>query len=427
MLRWTRFALVGLLAALLAVALLGCDGGTKEPEEVVKARELLEELWKTGGPNGKALMVACCEHVPGLGYCESKIDEALDTNSAPRLVDFLKRYAVWDDPSMKDRVEPLLDHESELVRVQAAKMLASWGDDAGLEILEKHIRSAEDAPVNPEICGLAAQLGSEKCLVEAGNDLTSDDEEKSAAAAAALAEIGGANAAQILRQALGQLHGEKRGPAIEALGEVSEDPADVDRVLEYFGYRENVIPVIHALGALGGETAEKRLREVLDTDDALSKTEAAGALARMDVMDEQVVSVFEEAIAAESDRIRFLAAEGLGQAPDTSARAAELLAQLVGDDDLRVVRKALEGLKDKATQEQIAELEQAWNRLEDATEDAGYQESMDLLVVVSRVPGEKASAILQQALDNQNWGRVVQAAMGILERHQSAQPEAEAA
>jgi HEAT repeat protein len=427
MLRWTRFALVGLLTVSLAAALVGCDGGKKEPPEVVKARELLDELWNTGGPNGKALMVACCEHVAGLDYCESKIDEAFSTNSAPRLVDFLKRFAVWDDPSMKDKVKPMLDHDSELVRVQAAKMLAAWGDDSGLEILEAHIRSAEDSPVNPDVCGLAADLGSEKCLVEAGNDLTSEDDDKSAAAAAALAEIGGANAAQILRQALGSLHGEKRGPAIEALGEISEDPADVDRVLEYLGYRENVIPVIHALGALGGEKAEKRLREVLETDDQLSKVEAAGAMARMDVMDEQVVAVFEEAIDAESDRIRYLAAGGLGQAPDSSAQAAELLAQMLDDSDLRVVREAIEGLKGKVTQEQIPELEKAWNRLKDKGEDAGYQESMDLIVVIAQVPGEEAGALLAQALDNNNWGRVAQAAMAILDRRQSAQPAAEAA
>ena len=236
MLRRNHLALFALAAAALGVALVGCGGGPEEPPEVVKARKLLDELWNTG-PNGQSLMVACCGHTPGLEYCESKIDEALKTRSPQRKVDVLRRFWSWDDPALAEKVRPLLDSENELVRVQAAKILASFGEAAGLDVLEANIRSSDDAPLNPEVCGLATELGSQKCLQAAKEDLTADDENKSAAAANALAEIGGAEAAKVLRQGLEELHGEQRAPAIEALGEVSEDPADVDRVLKYFGFR----------------------------------------------------------------------------------------------------------------------------------------------------------------------------------------------
>jgi HEAT repeat protein len=420
MLRRNHFALLALAVAALGVALIGCGGGPTEPPEVQKARKLLEELWNTG-PNGQSLMVACCEHTPGLDYCESKLDQALKTRSPQRKVDVLRRFWSWDDPALADKVGPLLDSDNELVRVQAAKILASFGEAAGLEVLEAHIRSSEDAPLNPEVCGLAAELGSQKCLEAAKQDLTADDENKSAAAANALAEIGGAEAAKVLRQGLEELHGEKRAPAIQALGQISEDPADVDRVLNYFRFRENVVAVIEALGALGGETAEEKLRGVLEEDDPVATTEAAGALARMGVFDEPVQAAFEEAIGAESSRIRFLAAEGLGQLEQARPRAAELLAQLLEDEDLSVVGKALDGLKRHATQQQMDALEQAWERLADKGQEAGYEQSMELLVVVSGVPGDRSEALLVAALDNSNWGRAAQAALGLLERHQAAQ------
>lgn len=414
--RSSALLLAGIFLSAALIAGVGCDDTPPVPPKVEKARKLLDQLWGMG-MNGQSLLMACCERTPGLGYCESKLDEALDTTSAQRKVDMLRRLSSWDDPGLTEHIRPLLDADSELVRVQAAKMLAAYGDAGGLDVLEAHVRSSPDAAVNPDVCGLAAALGSQICLAEAEKDLTAEDEEKSAAAAAALAEIGGAEAAKILRGSLDDLRGEKRAPAIEALGEISEDPGDVDRVLKYFGYRENVLAVIRALGALGGDQAEERLREVLETDDAVAKAEAAGALARMGVMDEAVAAAFDEAIGSDSSQIRYLAAKGLSRLDEQGPQAGELLARLLGDEDLRVVGAALDGLEVQATQAQMPALEQAWERLQDAGQDQGYQESMQLLVVISRIPGERSSAILEQALDNDDWGRTVQAALGILERH----------
>lgn len=416
--RTTRVGVAALLLIGLTVLLASCGGGgPTEPPEVTKARNLLDELWKTGA-NGQLLMVACFSNFPGLDYCVPKYQEALNSNSARQQMEVMTRMDTWNEPAFKEMVRPLLDSEDEITALQAAKILAAYGDAAGLEILEKRIRSGQGDTLNPEVCGLAADLGSEVCLDEAAKDIRSEDEAKRVSAAAALAEIGGAEAAKILRDALGALHGEKRSAAIEALGEISEDPADVDWVLNYIGYRENVLAVIHALGDLGGEKAEDRLRKILESGDQLAEVEAAGALIEMGVLDEDVVAVIEEAAESDSEQMRYLAAKGLALAPESMTRTATLAADMLDDESYKVVGAAISAMKGKATAEHIDALEAAWQRLKGSTDGEGYAESMELILVIAEVPGERSQGILVEALENMNWGRVAQAALAILERHE---------
>ena len=420
--RWT--VLLG--GALLGAGLVawGCGpSAPKEPENVVEARKLLEEAWTTTGPQGKWLVLGCLSEAPHIGFAKGKAETVLKIDSKQLRLDSAQELAAWDDEeTIKPIFAKLLEDEDELTRLYAAKVLAGFGDDAGIDLLKGHIRD-KDGNLNSEYCGLLSKLGDNECFEMAKKELTSKSDNKSAAAAATLAEIGGPEAAKVLRARLGNLHGARRAPAISALGLISEEPNDVPLILSYFRYKENVLAVIDALGDMGGEKAVAKLKKTLAVEDPLARTHAAGALAKLGVLDEEVLAALEDAVASDSVKIRYDAANLLAVAkPDPAV--AKLLGKLAADDDPKVALQALRGLEEQVTAEQMPDLQAAWEKIKDAPGGAGYEASMKLLSVVTKVPGEDAESLLTETLKDQNWGRAVQAAIGIVARYEKDHPPA---
>ncbi len=399
--------------ALPFFVLVACDSTPKLPEEVAKATTLLDEGWQEGAAV-QARILECAVYTPGLPYVRAKLDKIAISQVAAQRQAAVTLLNEWADPGDIEVVRGLLGDDKELVALLAARGLASRGDGAGVEILLGKMRTP-DGLLDPEICGLLAKVGNDACLSEAVAEVKSKDEAKSAAAASALIEIGGEQAADAARAALTKLRAGKRVPAIIATGVLGTPEKDTKRIIGYLRYKENVLATLGALGDLGGEKAEAKLREVMAKKDRRASLAAAGALAKMGVVDADVLAKFDASLSDESMAIRYEAASFLSEA-ESSPEVLALLTKALGDEEAKVVRAALEGLRGHAGPEQMPALQGVWDRYNESMEGASYDAALQTVVVISKIRGPEADAFLLAAVDHKNWAHAIQASLGILER-----------
>ncbi len=418
----SRKLLAALVLSAFAVLLLtvSCgDSGPKEPESIVEARKLLDDAWTTLGPSGKELVLRSLVQAPDLPFAEGKEEAIFDFASEQQRLDLARVLAEWDTDRVIPVFKKLLEDKSELIQLFAARVLAERGDESGKQILADHIRAA-DGSLHPENCGLLAKLGDDVCFELAKKELTSKDAMRSAAAAATLGEIGGPQAARVLRSRLANLHGDRRTPAITALSLVSEEPNDVPLVLSFFRYKENVLAVIDALGEMGGEKAIARLRKTLEVKDPLASSHAAAALVRLGQIDDEVKAAITAAAKSSSVRIRYDVVSLLALAPP-SPEVAALIAQFARDEEPKVVLQALRGLEPQVTEAQWEDVLAAWENTKEATEGAGYEASMAAIAVIGRSPGSAPDEFLP-TLFEMDWNHVVQAAVALVARYEREHP-----
>jgi HEAT repeat protein len=401
------------LAAGAGLLLAGCTA-EREPEEVGQARQVLEQGWAE--PQVQLIMLPLFAQHPGSEAALEKLEAALaDPRPAIRR-EAAHALALWRDPATRELLMPLLDDDSKSVKLMAARALGQLGVAEAEPVLEE-MKIDQDGQLRPDVCAALAEIDPESCVPVALEIMGAKETDRHESAAAALAAVGGEPAREALREGLEKLRGEKRAPVIEALGEVGTED-DVDAVLKYIDFRENVIAVLEALGDLGGEKAVETLRRYLDVEDAGARAEAASALAQLGELDEPVVTALRETAASDQEGVRYILAtrlqSGYGEAAD------EVLVELAGDESPLVRRAAVESMLADPSPALLPGARQAFEMGRDERQGQAYEAALQALLVLSRIPGEESQAILREALGSPNWAYSIQAALGLLDRRGGA-------
>ena len=412
-------AVIVMLAAALCVMLVagGCGPSHKEPPEVARARETLDDAWSQGGALVTLSLSLFAEN-PAVPEARAKVLEALDSPSPAVRLEAARAMAAWKDPGTADRFVALLEDDSPLVPLVAARALAQLGRADGRDRLTTALRGADGA-LQVEVCEALANIGDETCLAEAARDVYDRNAEKSAAAAAVLAAYG-EKGRDVLREAIRspkRIYGARRAPVITALGRVG-DASDVDRVLPFTAYRENLLAVLDALSHLGGDKAREHLRSYLPLEDKpVARAAAATALARMGDLDPPVPEVLDELSRSPESAVRYRVADGLREAPG-DGRISALLARLAGDEDPAVRKAAVLALEGRTDAAALDGARAAFDAGRDAEQGPAYDAALMALNLAGRIPGEEAEKLLVEALDSENWGYALEAALGILEHNE---------
>ncbi len=421
----SRKALPAMCVALMSAVLLvlpgtGCGTGEKEPPEVSRAREAIEDAWGQGGALVSLSLSLFSEH-PTVPEARKHVFEALESPSPAIRLEAVRAMAAWHDPETADRFVALLGDSSPLIPLVAARALAEMGRDDGAELLRGAIRGPSGV-LQFEICAALANIGDDTCLGKAERDLYAKDDEKSGAAAAVLAAYG-EKARDMLRSAIRatrSIHGARRAPVITALGKVG-DSSDVERVLPFASYRENVLEVFSALADLGGDRASEYLRSYLPLEDKpVARAAAATALVRMGVIEQDVLDVLGELAHSDEAAVRYRVASGLAGSPPNDDVSA-VIAGLAGDPDPSVRKAAVMALFGRTDAAALEGAKLAWEAGREAQEGPAYEAALKALTVAARVDDEAAGALLVGALDSDNWAYVIEAALGLLERHEKKQ------
>ncbi|RMF75829.1 MAG: hypothetical protein D6738_02805 [Acidobacteria bacterium] len=416
-----RLAIAVLVVPLVLVA--GCGVTDKEPPEVGQARGVIEDAWGQGGALVN-LALSLFEAHPAVPEARARVLESLESPSPAIRVAATRVLAAWKDPETADRLVALLDDSSPLVPLVAARALAEMGRDEGRDRLLGAIRGPE-GELQVEICAALARIGDETCLSEAAKDVYAKDDARSAAAAAVLGAYG-EKGRDVLREAIRasrKIYGARRAPVILALGRVG-DESDIDRLLPFAAYRENVLEVLSALANIGGERAREYLRSYLPLKDKpVARAAAATALARMGDVEQDVIDVLSELAMSDETGVRYRVADGLRDAQGGEA-VSTVLAGLAGDPDPAVRKAAVLALLGRTDDAALQGARFAWEAGREAQEGPAYEAALKALTVASRIPGEAAWNLLVEALGSDNWGYLLEGALGILEHNEmrKAQP-----
>ncbi len=410
----------------LAVGLLvGCGGGSSEPSEIADSRLMLDQSWEQG-VNAQRVILELGRNTPGVGYISAKLDEVLAGTNRDLKLAAINLLVDWKDPQATAKITPLLQDSDELVKIAAAKALAKQGDPAGLEIIAGRILDGQQRLV-PENCGLLAKLGDERCFDHVMKGLTDEDAPASAAAAAALGEMGGPKSIDLLRAAFGidKIREERRNPVIAALALISKEERDAKKIGSYVKNSENVLSAITALGDIGGEYAEKKLRATLGKaekkNDLYGGAAAAGALLNMGVQDEEILDVLSRALDSESEKVRYTAATGLADA--TMSPEVKTLLMKAAESDGNSSNVAMEVLVKGADASLRPLFESVFNRFK-GEQDAGPANAAVLAVVgISRLPAEDVDTFLATTTQDMDatLNVAIQAALSMMKRHEDAQ------